>query len=195
MKNILILDDHPIFLQGISMVINASSLEVSVKTTTNLSTAKQELQKRPPDLLLLDLLLPDTEGFTGLQEIISDYPSQRIAILSSSEDKVHIQTTIKYGVKGYIFKTLDFDEVLVAIETLLAGGAYLPKSTSIKPKKRELTARQFEILNLVSHGFSNQNIAKRLYISESTVKKHLNATFKILNVKNRIQAAQYLSVM
>lgn len=195
MKNIFILDDHPIFLQGISLVIKTSFDDVNVTTIGDFNAIKQELKNGKPDLLLLDLFLPDIKGFQGLQEIISHYPSLCVAILSSSENEIHIQTAIKYGVKGYIFKTLDFNKVLVAIKILLSGGCYFPKSNNLDLQKCHLTARQFEILNLVSNGLSNQTIAKKLYISESTVKKHLNSIFKILNVKNRIQATQYLSVM
>lgn len=195
MKNILIVEDHPIFLQGITMMIDASPLDITVNTAINLAEAKQQLKRQQPDLLLLDLMLPDTKGVDGLQEIVDCYPSLIIAVLSSSEDKQHIQIAIEYGVKGYLFKTADFDEVLIAIEKILSGGCYLPNFDVITLQKGKLTARQLEILNLVSQGLSNKSIAKRLYISESTVKKHLNSIFKILKVKSRIQAAQCLNLM
>jgi len=196
MKKLLIVDDHPIFLQGIRLMINESPLEISVTIAENFTSAKQQLNRQQPDLLLLDLMLPDTKGFDGLQELVTLYPSLSIAILSSSEDKTHIQAALKHGVKGYIFKTASFDDVLVAVESLLAGRCYLPKSeegTALQACK--LTARQLEVLTLVSQGLSNKNIAKKLHISENTVKKHLNSMFKILNVKNRIQASQCLSLI
>jgi DNA-binding NarL/FixJ family response regulator len=196
MKNILIVDDHPIFLQGVKTIIDASPLDVIVSTATDIATTKKQLEHQQPDLLLLDLMLPDAKGFDGLQELVTHYPLLTIAILSSSEDTIHIQTAIKYGVKGYIFKTIDFDEILVAIEKMLSGGCYLPLLEVVNStQKYKLTTRQSEILHLVSQGLSNKRIAESLYISENTVKKHLNSIFKILKVKNRIQATQCLSIL
>jgi len=193
MKNLLIIDDHPIVLHGIKLMLDASHLDITVNIATDFSSAKQYLNQQLPDLLLLDLILPDIKGFDGLEELVSCYPSLTIAIFSSSEDEIHIQMAIKYGVKGYIFKTTHFDDILVAIENLLAGGCSLPEANLLPIQKYALTARQVEILNLVSQGLSNKHIAEKLYISENTVKKHINSIFKILKVKNRIQAAQCLN--
>jgi DNA-binding NarL/FixJ family response regulator len=196
MKNVLIEDDHPVFLQGITLIIKLSPLDITIDTAANLAETKQILKQQQPDLLLLDLLLPDTNDFDGLEELMATYPSLPIAIISSSEDTKHIQTAFNYGVKGYIFKTLDLDELLAAIEKILTGKCYfpesycLPESENALAEKNKLTPRQIEILNLVRQGLSNKKISKKLYIAESTVKKHLNSIFKILNVKNRLQAVQ-----
>lgn len=199
MKSVLIVDDHPIFLQGITMIINTSPLDIKISTATNLAKTKQQLNQQQPDLLLFDLMLPDTTGFDGLQELVTTYPTLNIAILSSSEDKLHIEKAIAYGVKGYLFKTFDLDELLAAIEKILLGGCYLPKShclpipETITSQQAKLTVRQLEVLHLVCQGLSNKKIAEKLYISENTVKKHLNTAFKTLKVKSRTQAAQYIN--
>ncbi len=147
---------------------------------------------------MLDLLLPDQEGFEGLKELTYSYPRLTIAILTSSEDKKHIQNARYFGAKGYICKTSSPDELLIAINKLLAGEYYFPQDISpsklyilSKQKKFKLTSRQAEILHLVSKGHSNKNIANILFISEGTVKQHLYKVFKILKVKNRQQAVQY----
>ncbi len=192
MKKILIVDDHPVYLQGLAMLMRESSLDVRVNMVADFTHAKQKIKQQQPDLLLLDLMLPDTKDFNGLQELIADYPSLTIAILSASEDKAHIRTAIKHGAKGYIFKTLSLDELLIAIEIMLSGECYLPECQVLDIQESQLTKRQIEIICLVSQGLSNKEIAKKLHISESTVKKHLYSIFKKLKVKNRIQAIQWI---
>jgi len=190
-------DDHPLFLQGMVLIMRSLLPTFTLSTAANFAETKQALKNKIPDLLLLDLFLPDQDGFEGLKELTYSYPTLTIAILTSSEDKKHIQNARYFGAKGYICKTSSPDELLIAINKLLAGEYYFPhicpSESSIlnKKNKLKLTSRQAEILHLVSEGQSNKNIAKTLFISEGTVKQHLHKVFKVLKVKNRQQAVQY----
>lgn len=199
MKHLLMVDDHPLFLQGMVLIINILLPDLTVATATNIKDAKQAIKKQMPDLLLLDLMLSNKQGFKNLKALVQHYPTLTISIFSSSEDKFHIQNAMYFGAKGYIFKTLEPDELVIAINQLLTGTCYFPKTIYTSEynaintqNKLKLTSRQMEILHLVSIGYNNKKISSTLFISEGTVKQHLHKVFKILNVKNRQQAVYHV---
>jgi DNA-binding NarL/FixJ family response regulator len=191
MKNILMVDDHPLFLHGTRLMIEASFPQINVSTAIDFSSAKQHLQQQLPDLLLFDLMLPDKDGLKGLQELVNAYPTLSIIIISAHDDKAHIQTSMAYGAKGYLPKTSTPDEIIFALKKVHQGGCYTPDWFS-SSKKIKVSKRKHEILMLVSKNSSNKEIAKVLNISEGTVKQHLYAVFKQLKVKNRKEAAHYV---
>jgi DNA-binding NarL/FixJ family response regulator len=202
MKNILIVDDHPLFLHGMYLMIKASFADINVETVDNFSLCKRQLKRKLPDLLLFDLMLPDKEGIEGLQELTQCYPSLIIVVLSAHTDQTYIQTSIACGAKGYIPKTSTPDEFTRALKKIDQGERYMPKRLISSGNQKiinsvnntiKISKRKREILMLVSQKLSNKAIANKLDISEGTVKQHLYATFKKLKVKTRKEAAQYAS--
>ena len=194
-KWLLIIDDHPLFLKGMLLMLDSMLPDLKVMTANTFSKGKQLISETSPALVLLDLAMPDHAGLESLRHLTKDYPTIPVAILSAFEEIEIIERSLVYGARGYISKTSTPEELIKAIKIILSGQRYIPpaqaKPTKTYPdSKYRLSPRQHEILECVSKGMTNKAIAEELFISEGTVKQHLSAIFKILNVKNRTKAVQ-----
>lgn len=192
--NILIADDHRLFLEGMRYLIlrlypNASIIEAAngIDAWSQLSG---ELQF---DLVLIDLKLPSIDGFTLLDKMAQSELLVPALVVSSSEDPEDINRALAIGASGFVSKSFTLDEMGEAIETILAGNIYAPLPFEGKThriswaEQHNITPRQFDVLRLAKNGKKNSEIASQLFISERTVKAHLQALFENLGAKNRTE--------
>ena len=208
---ILIADDHELFLKGLEMVLSNFSPQAEIVKAENYSDILTIIEKQKDfNLLLTDLAMPGAHWLEALKEIHAQLPDTPIIILSAVFDREIVQKTIELGAAGYIPKTSSNAVILSAVNLVLSGGVYIPaellKGTSqnefdmlkqvedfsasqdLKEKAKILTARQIEVLRLIAKGESNKQIAYELGLSEGTVKLHVTAILKLLNVYNRTGA-------
>jgi len=202
MTHILIADDHPLFrvaLKDTLSLIDGEELQIIEAST--LSEAK-ELANDELDLILLDLSMPQSSGFSGLLALRSQVPSVPIVIISASEDIETVRSSAQYGAMGFIPKTSAPEDMANAISTILKGGRYWPtedamnapapeerqRRSEFEDKIRKLTPSEMRVLEFMSEGLANKQIAYKLDIKESTVKTHVTALLRKLDVFNRTQA-------
>lgn len=196
---ILIVDDHSLFREGVSHLLRELEEGVEILDAPDFDCALQLVANyRDLDLVLLDLNIPGRDGFSALEEFTSKYPVLPVVMLSASIECSDIQKCIDLGAVGYIPKDTSSSVMLNALRLILSGGIYLPPvminaqaqhSQDETKKLRHLTKRQLEVLALLSQGRANKQIARDLNLAEVTVKMHVTAIFKLLDVKNRTQAA------
>jgi len=171
--------------------------DVTIVETSSCDQAFQYAREQPKlDLVLLDLNMPGIDGFEGLDLFASRFPALPIVILSASNSRADVQKALDKGAVGFIHKDISTSVMLNALRMILSGGIYVPpimtheQSTSEKDKINEaLTPKQQQVLTLLAAGHSNKIIAAEMNLSEATIKMHVTAIFKCLNVSNRTQAA------
>lgn len=190
---ILIVDDHALFRDGLSLLLRTLSDDVLVIEAVDSTSAYEALSTHPDlDFVLLDLNIPGKDGFSVLERMSKDYPTIPVAVLSASALQQDVDKVMATSAMGYIHKNTPSKLLLGAVQLMLAGGLYTPPAnvlTEASATGTVLTARQLEVLALLVDGDSNKQIAGKLGIAEATIKMHVTAIFKALNVKNRTQAA------
>ncbi|HEY1022257.1 MAG TPA: response regulator transcription factor [Flavisolibacter sp.] len=189
-------DDHEVVINGLkAMFANFSEIDV-LFAANNATSLFAQLQDSQPDVILLDIQLPETNGVEICKQLHREYPHIKVVAFSSFDDTHYIKQIIRNGASGYLLKNADQQTILTAIKTVLNGGEYIDESLkkiliqeSISGQRRSLfdiplTKREKEILQLIANGLSNQEIADKLFISLRTVETHrFNLTQK-LDVKN-----------
>lgn len=214
--NILVIDDHPLFLDGIKLGLE--SLPDRHYDIITLSSTTQALRwfqhQRDVDLILCDLKMPDINGIEFVQHLYKRDIWIPMAIISASENPLDIANALDAGAAGFINKSSDRQALDQAIQAILAGERYVPASYGEARAPRVglysgksllstadalgITPRQLDVLNLIEQGCRNKDICERLGIAESTVKSHTKALFQALNVDNRtacVRAAQQLGLL
>jgi two-component system, NarL family, response regulator LiaR len=201
-------DDHAIFRQGVRKLLELEPDVLVVGEAGDGQEMLDLLRKTGPDVILLDIGMPNMDGVTATYKAKKIFPLAKIIILTVYEDEPHIFQAIKAGAMGYLLKDVSFDELMEAIRSVYRGGALLQPAVATKVlkefammDKREikegdkiysgLTERQKEILRLITLGGTNKEIAHKLNLSEKTVKNHISSIFQTLHVNNRTQAAIY----
>lgn len=177
---LLLVDDHRIFLDGLSLALAPLSPGLQIHTAQNAAEAESCLRQRDFDLILLDLRLPDLPGLELLQRWQQQGRLTPVAILSASDSSLDAQAALAAGALGFIPKSADGDALRQAVTRLLLGET-LPVASAKPP----LTPRQQEILLLLAGGLPNKAISRQLGLSEDTVKTHLKALFQELEVHTR----------
>lgn len=197
-SSVLIVDDHPVVRTGIkSLLSNYDHLSVAGEAATA-SDAVEAFRNLHPDVVLLDIRLGDGSGLTVLDELLDIDPDARVLMLSSFDDEEYLNRSMRTGAAGYVLK-VDSDEMLVnAIEAVAAGGRVLgPHMAAWLVEKLDGTAEKDvgrfdevdrELLAALAEGASNPEIASRLFISDSTVKRRLRSLFDRLGVSRRPEA-------
>jgi len=206
MYKILIADDHPLFREAIHNVISDGFPGSEVMETEDLdSTVQMTRQHDDLDLILLDLNMPGMHGLNGLINLRNEAPTIPVVIVSAEQDKHVVLQAITYGAVGFITKSSPRLQMTQAIEQILNGNVYLPsdiirsQKTSVRRTYNEtpslapellqaLTRKQLLVLERMTKGDSNKQIAYTLEIAETTVKAHVSAILRKLNVHNRVQA-------
>ncbi len=196
--NILIIDDHPLFREGLSHILINLGEAIKIIESSNYETAVKEISTIPDiDLVLLDLNLPGKNGFELLSFIRQQYAALPVIILSASNCRSDIQQCLDSGARGFIPKETSSAIILNAIQLILSGGIYTPQCMTQNNHTDSLTSdnldygltpRQKEVLTLLSHGHSNKYIAEELQLAESTIKVHITSVLRALGVSNRTQA-------
>lgn len=191
MKRIVLADDHPLFLEGLSTLLTAMLPSVQVYKSTSLAEVKITLQNVAVDLILLDRVMPGMDGMKHLPVLRQQYPNIPIAIVSGSDSSEHVREAFSHGAVGFISKAFKPEQTIDAVKRLLAGEVFLPQEAWLAPKNNTLlSSRQMDIMRGIVRGDSNKVIASALSISEGTVKQHANNIFKRLKVSNRTLAIQ-----
>ena len=197
--NIILIEDHPLFRAGIAAVIEELATPTYCTEVSNCEEALRLIKTGTGfELILLDLNLPGMDGMTGITILRDAAPATPIVILSATENTTKIKQAINAGAKGYIPKSSSRDIILGALRLVLSGGIYLPVNL-IQPSTMNgnsdanvgadgLTLRQHDVLRLVVRGKSNKEIAYELGMAENTVRVHVAAILKYLEVKNRTEA-------
>ncbi len=202
MYTILIADDHPLFREAITNVMHSSFSGCQTLETDELeSTLALTRDRDDIDLILLDLNMPGMNGLHGLITLRNEAPMTPVVIVSAEEDKQIIMQAITYGAAGFITKSSPREEMSQALQQILAGNTYMPADVvqadadDNQPARSmdselfsSLTRRQLLVLERMSMGESNKQIAYNLNIAETTVKAHVSAILRKLGVHNRMQA-------
>jgi DNA-binding NarL/FixJ family response regulator len=201
---LLVVDDHPVFRDGLAALLRQGSATTVVlqaaECTSALTLADQHTDI---DAVFVDLMMPGMSGELAVREFRKRHPELPVIVLSSSENPGDVRRALQAGALGYIPKSAEPGTLLSALQLVLSGNIYVPPLLALAAEAAvadrehasgphgiaQLTDRQFEVLEHVSAGRSNKEISARLGIAEKTVKAHVAAIFKALNVVNRTQAA------
>lgn len=194
MKTIVIADHHPVTRKGASILLD-STKEYNIVGKVSLgSELLKSLEEERPDILILELNIPEINGFHALRSIREEFPKTRIAIFSSHPEEIYALRSIKSGAAGYIPKTSTPEVFLQAIKRIAMGGVFLNdelaaafnshsvNDNTIVGRYKKLSAREIEVLNLLSNGKRNKDIASLLEINEKTVSTYKTRLLKKLNV-------------
>lgn len=202
---LLIADDHPIVRRGLVDLMSTTPDIHVIGEAFDGKMAVELAEKLVPDVLLLDLVMPNKSGLEVIQAVHTRFPSIRILALTSYSDDEKVFSAIKFGALGYILKDSSPEELLQAIRNVYQGVSSLHPRIALKvirelqgPTKGAendvdgLTSRELEVLNLVAEGLSNLEIAEKLCISPKTTSKHVSNILSKLHLANRTQVALYV---
>jgi len=192
---VVIADDHRLMIEGTKQALEkAGGFEV-VGEASNGAQVLPLVRRLKPDLVLLDLRMPQMDGLTCLAKIRKEFPDMKVAILSVSQEPDLIQSALKRGANAYIVKTVDPDDLAAAlrqtVETVFTTAGVSDDPGERAAKQAGLTERELVIVRAVARGLSNEAIAKELWVAEQTVKFHLTNIYRKLEVSNRTEAARY----
>ena len=199
---ILVVDDHPLIQHALAGALPGIDADLDVVCALDRAQAITALARHADiRLILLDLALPGAHGFDFLGQLRRDYPHMPIVVLSATHDRGTVAGAMAAGARGYVAKTASPGALLDAIRTVLGGGREVTRDIAPPPPQVEgvpaqtlgLTQRQGEVLRLLMQGKPNKLICRDLRLSEGTVKVHVSAILKALNVHSRAQAIAELS--
>lgn len=189
---VLSIDDHPLVREGLAALINAQTDMCVVGQGATGHEAIKLFGELQPDVALMDLRLPDLSGIDAMITILSSSPQAKVIMVTSSEGDVEMERALAGGAKGYILKSMPPREVLDAIRKVHAGKKAIPPEIAAQladhMSDEALTAREIEVLQQVAEGNRNRDIADRLFISEGTVKVHIQHIMDKLGASDRTQA-------
>ena len=199
-KTIVISDDHPLFRQALLAAIRPLFRTADIREVETLAATLEVLEQGKVDLLLLDLRMSDSSGLAGLIYIKNSYPEMPVIVVSASEGAETVRAAIQAGASGYVVKSASSGQIRSAIEQVIRGETAVPASASTAVSEAErklleaienialLTPTQLKVLVRMTEGLLNKQIAWEMGISEATVKSHVTAIFRKLNVRTRTQA-------
>ena len=191
---VLLADDHRLTLEGVRRALeSAEDIEV-VGEAWNGSQVLPLIGQTNPDVVLLDIRMPQLDGLACLDRIRKRYPKQKVVAFSMFDDAEHIEAALRRGACGYIVKSIDPRDLASALRQAVEGSFYyvLPEGDDKTALKANgLTDREIVILKELAHGLSNDAIGRKLWLSEQTVKFHLHKVYRKLGVANRTEAARF----
>jgi len=203
---ILVADDHTLIRQGLKQILELEKDLVVVAQAADGKEAVRLAKEHNPDVILMDINMPGTNGLQAIKEIKHEQLKCKIIVLTIHQDKEYLFKTLQMGAEGYVLKDAEPSVLIQAIRYVHSGQTYIqPNMTKElvqeynrvtvrekeKKKINKLTSRELEVLRLIAEGMINKEIAKHLYISEKTVKNHVSNIFKKIEVSDRTQAAIY----
>ncbi len=198
--NILVVDDHPLFRQG---VLNSLAMDSEFKVVAETDSGQEALalaRKLLPDVVLLDISMPGWSGIVTAEKIAMACPATVIVMLTGSDDKDKLLAALKAGARAYVLKGVSAKELAGVIRSAVAGEVYVSPSiaaemlVSLTQGKapdplQELTDREREILALIGTGLTNREIGERIFLSEKTIKHYVTNILQKLQVRSRVEAA------
>jgi NarL family two-component system response regulator LiaR len=201
---VLLVDDHKVVRQGVRAFLEAHSEFLVVGEADSGTTAITLSEEYIPDVVLMDLIMPEMDGVEATRQVKNISPRTNIVVLTSYHDDEHIFPAMEAGATSYILKDVDMEELAEAIRRAARGEVTLhprvaarilqelhgARSEEVNPFT-ELTKREMEVLKLIANGLSNNEIAEKLVISDHTVKGHVSNIFSKLHLADRTQAAVY----
>lgn len=198
-RNVIVADDHPLFREALSLALAKALGPVSIVEAGNMEDLQRTCRtEEAADLVLLDLHMPGVRGFSALVYLRAHHPELPICVISANNNPRVVQRAMDHGAAAFIHKSASVDEIREVLNAVLAGEIWQsPESDSndiqhdeldVAERIGELTPQQFRVLMMLADGLLNKQIAFDLGISEATVKAHMTAIFRKLDVSNRTQA-------
>ncbi|MDN3019022.1 response regulator transcription factor [Neobacillus drentensis] len=210
---IVIIDDHQLFREGVKRILEFEKSFQVVAEGDDGSEALNLVQEYRPDVVIMDINMPEKNGVEATRELVEKYPETKVIILSIHDDENYVTHALQTGACGYLLKEMDADALIEAVRVVADGGSYLhPKVThnlvneyrklaagvvragsyvqtiEIRRPLHLLTRRECEVLQMLADGKSNRGIGEALFISEKTVKNHVSNILQKMNVNDRTQA-------
>ncbi len=211
MMKVMLVDDHPLFLEGLQNLLQAHGVEVA-GTASNGKQALIQARKLKPDVILMDIAMPECSGLDAIPPIKEEMPQVKIVMLTSFDDDEDLFEAVKRGASGYLLKNLNAGELVTLLHELEQGEAPLspglaarllvefarqvdearPDSVPVQGKTAaRLTQRQADVLKLVAQGKTYKEVGAELNLSERTIKYHMEKILEMLQLENRSQAIAY----
>jgi DNA-binding NarL/FixJ family response regulator len=197
MIRVMVVDDHPIVRQGlVSVLEDEDDLEI-VGTAASGREAVRLVGRLQPDVVLLDLEMPELDGVSAIPQLLAAQPAVGVLVFTAYDTDERVLGAIRAGARGYLLKGASGDEIARGIRTIYGGGSYLEPRVANKllaevnsphPPRGGLSQREHEVLRLVAEGLPTKQIARNLSIAERTVKFHVNSILRKLGADNRAQA-------
>ena len=204
-ERILLIDDHTLFRAGLCDLLTRRKIEVAAAVGSGTEGLKFADEESNLDIVLLDMRMPQMDGISVLKKLKEAHPNLPVAMLTTSSDESDLVGALRNGAQGYLLKDMEPDDLVVALRDIIAGKTIVApdlapvlasavQGDNLEKEEKEdpfaiLTPREFEILTLLAEGQSNKVIARNLGISDGTVKLHVKAILRKLNISSRITAA------
>jgi two-component system, NarL family, response regulator NreC len=207
---ILLADDHDLLCAGLEALISRESDMEIIGQAKNGNEAVQKALELRPDLILMDINMPELSGIEATARISEKCPEVKVLVLSVHEDKYHLRKVLREGASGYLPKRAATAELVQAIRTVASGGIYIHPSlahglvsllnnssfqtrgrTNVKGEQKELSEREKDVLRLLALGYSNKEIAARLKVGVKSVDTYKTRFMEKLNLKNRVEIVRY----
>lgn len=202
---ILLIDDHALFREGIALLLAELAAQPEIIEAGDCASGYAQLEaNKDIQLIMMDLEMPGVQGVDGLRQVREDYPHIPVVVVSAHESVRNVTAAIEAGAMGFIPKSSTAPVMLAALNLVLAGGVYLPPlvlatvfsqtsitrddSNNVTAASLGLSSRQADVLMKLLQGATNKEISRDLSLSPSTVKNHISAVFRALNVSSRTQA-------
>lgn len=200
---VMVVDDHPMWRDGVARDLTDAGFDV-VTTADSVRQAGQMAKAYLPDVVLMDMQLPDGTGAGATADVLAVSPESKILVLSASEERADVLQALKAGATGYLVKSAQRAELVAAVTDTAAGkavftpglaglvlGEYRRLAKAPDDDAPTLTDREREVLRYVATGLSSKQIAERLFLSPRTVENHVGATLRKLQLRNRVELARY----
>jgi DNA-binding NarL/FixJ family response regulator len=198
MMRVLVVDDHPLVRAGISLLLGHQDDMEAVGEAGTAAEAIELAGRMAPDIVLLDVTLPGGSGLECLPQLLAAAPQARVLMLSMHEDPNYVRAALGAGASGYVLKDAAYEELVDAIRSVAAGHAYVAPSLGAKlavqathQEDDELSDREREVLALLAGGYTNQEIASRLFVSVRTVESHRAHILVKLRLSTRAELVNY----
>ena len=207
MIKLLLADDQDILTEGLKLILGAEEDIEIVGTANNGNKAYDLCRVRKPDVVLMDIQMPEVNGVGATAMIKKEFPHIKIIVLTTFNDDEYIYDALKNGALGYLLKDTSPMEILKAVRTVYNGGALIQSEVAVKvidkfsqlakdnadkhidPKVQQLTEREIEICRLIAEGKNNQEISEELFLSQGTIKNHITKVLLKLDLRDRTQLA------
>ena len=195
---VLVVDDHALVRAGIRQVLQTLPANgvVEVLEAPDGEQALKLLESQTEiDLILMDYDLPERSGLAILADLGRQHPEIPVIMISGVTNPTMVRSAMQQGASAFLTKTGDSQELLEAVQEVMAGNSYVSKRFNLDAPRRSgesampmLSERQLEVIRLLAEGLSNRDIAQRLFVSEETIKSHVGVIFKVFNVHSRVEA-------